>query len=214
MKKMANPLSIAVLAVLLLACTGSRMQMTPTHVEETAAGTPITDTLIIVVIDDEELRTVFEKHFKDWLASKGVEAVTSSEIFPGQQDIRLEKQVIDDVIDKYENDSVLITHLVKFDENEVFNRDRPQFVGTYYSYYGYAWGYVYHPTVYGETVRYTLETLLYDVKTQKPIWSGESKITNPKTAGQAISQVVAAVMEELEKNGLLPAPSSVRTKTQ
>ena len=208
MNKMKAPLLIAVLTGFLPACTGSHMQMTPTHVEETAAGKPITDTLIIVVIDDEELRVVFEKHFKDWLAAKGVEAVTSSEIFPNQQGIKLEKQVIDDVIDKYENDSALITHLVRFDETEVFTRDQPRFVGSYYSYYGYAWGYVYHPTVYGENVKFTLETRLYDVKNEKLLWSGESQITNPKTAGQAIGQVVAAVMEELEKNGLLPKLSS------
>jgi hypothetical protein len=37
----------------------------------------------------------------------------------------LEEQAIVAVIDKYENDSVLIRHLVDFNETEVFSRDLP-----------------------------------------------------------------------------------------
>jgi hypothetical protein len=195
---------ILVLAILVAACSGSGIRMTPIHVEANPPAAPIQDVLIIVVIDNLEIRGIFEKHFKDWLAVKGVESDTSIDVLPIKDDNKLEKAAIAEAVDQYENDTVLITHLVGFAETEVFSRDRPQYYFNYYGFYNYAWGYVYWPTIYGEKVQFTLETGLYDVETESLIWAGESRLKNPKTTGQAIDQVVKAVIEELEKNGLLP----------
>lgn len=204
MRKMRIALLGAVLAGLVAACAGSYFQMTTTQMEAAAAGKPIKDVLIIVVVDDQDVRATFENHFKEWLTAKGVEAITSIDVLPVKQGVKLEKQAIVDVIDRYANDSVLITHLVGLEESEVFSRDLPRVHYDYYGFYNYAWGYVTWPTVYGENVNLTIETRLYDVKTESLIWAGESKITNPKTTGTAIGQVVDAVMKELEKNNLLP----------
>jgi hypothetical protein len=207
MRKMKIALLVAVLSGFLIACTGSHFRMTPTHMEKTAAGKPIRDALIIVVVDDQEIRKIFENYFKKRLMAKGVEAITSTDALPGQKGTKLKKNALVEVIDRYGNDSVLITHLVGFDEAEVFSRDAPQVYRGYYGFYNYAWGYVHWPTVYGEKVQITLETRLYDVKTESLIWSGESALTNPETPGKAIGQVVDAVMKALEKNGLLPNAS-------
>ncbi len=204
MRNVGKTLVIALLAILLVACSRSSLRLTPIHVETSHAGTPIKDALVIVVIDNQQIRGIFEKHFKDWLEVKGVEAITSVKVLPIDDATKLEKAAIVDVVDKYENDAILITHLVGFAETEVFSRDRPQYYYNYYGFYNYAWGYVYWPTIYGEKVQFTLETGLYDVRTESLIWAGESRLKNPKTTGQAIGQVVETVIEALEKNGLLP----------
>jgi hypothetical protein len=181
--------------------------MKPIHLEETLAGKPIKDVLIIVVVADQEIRAIFENHFKDWLTAKGVEAIISADVLPIDKDAKLEKEAIVEVVDRYDNDSILITNLVGFEETEVFSRDRPRFYYNYYGFYNYAWGYVTWPTIYGERVQFTLETGVYDVTTESLIWAGELQVINPETTGKAIGQVVHAVIKELEKNGLLPKAS-------
>lgn len=58
--------------------------------------------------------------------------------------------------------------------------------------------------LYGERVAIRLETRLYDVKTEALNRAGESQTMYLKTTGQAIGQVVDAVMNELKKSPLLP----------
>ena len=204
MRKIETTLFIAVLTFAAVACSGSSSQMIPTHMEEKHVGKPIKDVLIIAIIDNQEIRAILEKHFKDWLNAKGVEAIISADVLAVEMGVKLEKEAIIEVVDKYENDTVLITHLVGMEESEVFSRDRPRYFYNYYGFYNYGLAYVTWPTIYGEKVTFTLETGLYDVKTESLIWAGESQIKNPKTTGEAIGQVVNMVMKELEKNQLLP----------
>ncbi len=204
MRKIKTTLFMTALAFAIVACSGSSARMIQSHMEETREGNPVKDVLIIVILDNQEIRAVFEKHFKDWLKVKGVEAITSVDVLPMDVNTKLEKEAIIEVVDKYENDAILITRLVGMTDTEVFSRGRPQFFYNYYGFYNYGTVYVTWPTVYGEKVQFSLETGLYDVKTESLIWSGESRLKNPKTTGQAIGQVVVMVMKELEKNGLLP----------
>ena len=204
MRKIETTLLIAVLAFAVVACSGSGTQMIQTHVEETRVGTPIKDVLIIAILDDQEIRAILEKHFMDWLKVKGVEAMISVGVLSIDADTKLKKEAILEVVDKYENETVLITHLVGMSETEVFSRDRPRFYYNYYGFYNYASAYVIWPTIYGEKVQFNLETRVYDVKTESLIWAGESQTKNPETTGLAIGQVVEVVMKDLAKNGLLP----------
>ena len=207
---MGKSLWIGVWALLILstvACSVSRTRMVQAHVEASRVGTPIKNVLIIAVIDNRQIRTIFEKHVQEWFNAYGVEAVTSSVVLPIDANTKLEKAAIIEVVDRFAADTVVITRPVGFAESEVFSRDRPRFYYNYYGFYNYAWGYVTWPTIYGEEIEFNLETRLYDVKTESLIWAGETQTTNPKTTGEAIGQVVEAVMKELQKNGLLPKRS-------
>ena len=204
MRKIETTLLIAVLAFAVVACSGTSTRMTQIHLEEQRVGQPIKNVLIIGIIEDQEIRAIFEKYFKDWLKVKGVEAIISADLFPIDVGTKLEKEAILEVVSRYENDSVLITRLVGYGETEVFSRGRPQYFYNYSGFYNHGLVYVTWPTVYGEKVQIGLETGLYDVKTESLIWAGESQLKNPKATGQAIGQVVDMVMKELEKNGFLP----------
>ena len=207
MRKIETTLFMAVLAIAVVACSGSSSRMIPTHMEASHVGKPIKDVLIIAIVDNQEIRAILEKHFKDWLNAKGVEAIISADVLAVEMGAKLEKEAIVEIVDKYENDSILITHVVGMEESEVFSRDRPRYFYNYYGFYNYGLTYVTWPTIYGEKVQFSLETGLYDVTTESLIWAGESQIKNPKTTGLAIGQVVEMVIKELEKNGLLPKKS-------
>ena len=47
-------------------------------------------------------------------------------------------------------------------------------------------------------------TNLYDVKTEKRIWSGESETLKAGSADQVIVDVIKLVIKDLQINGLLP----------
>ena len=192
------------LAILAVSCSGQSSRMVQSSVEESHIDRPIKDVLILVLVDDQEIRKIFEKHFKDWLNVKGVEAIISTKVLPIDDETKLDKEALIEVVDKYENDTILITHIVEYGETEVFSRDRVQFFYNYYGFYNYGLGYVYWPTVYGEKVQIDLETRLYDVKTESLIWSGNSILKNPETTGKAIGYVVEMVIQALDENGLLP----------
>ena len=206
MKKHVKWMAVSWTIGLLIACSNTT-KMTRTYVDDTRIGTPVEDVLIIAIIDEAEIRKLFETYFMKRLNAVGVEAIISADVLPIRTDTKLQKEAILKVIDGHGSDTVAITHLVGLEESEVFSRSirrSPQYYTGYYRFYNYAWDYVHAPTVYGEHIQISLETRLYDVKTESLIWVGESKTMDPKTTGQAIGQVVDMVMNEMKKNRLLP----------
>ena len=49
-----------------------------------------------------------------------------------------------------------------------------------------------------------METKLYDVNTEKLIWSAKSKTANPKSKIELFDSVIEALVQDLKKNKLLP----------
>jgi hypothetical protein len=117
--------------------------------------------------------------------------------------MKLEKEKILNVVDKFNNDAVIITHLVGKEEKEVFTRSGSGY-GGYYGYYGWAYDYGRSPGYSGTVKSVRLATSLYGVKTEKLIWSGKSETLNPDSAKQVIDDVIKVVIKDLQKNNLLP----------
>ena len=116
--------------------------------------------------------------------------------------MKLKKEEILDAVRKYNSDAVIITHLVGKETNYT---STPQHSihssNDYYFFYGWAYdtrGY----SRSSETVY--LETNLYDVKTEKLIWSGRSKTFKPDSYNQMFNDLVSKVIEDLKKNNLIP----------
>jgi len=206
-RKISQELLVVGLIVFLLSCSSGTTRLIHSHMDDAREGKPINDVLIIAIIDQQEVRETFEKHFVDRFNAAGVEAVSSVRDFSVRMGAKLNKQDIADAIDKHGCDTVAITHLIGLEESEVFsraNRRSSRYHNGYYGFYNYAWDYVHAPTVYGERVKISIETRFYDVTTESLIWSGESQTMDPEATGQAIGQVVDVVMKDLNKNGLLP----------
>jgi hypothetical protein len=190
------------MAVLLAACTKSGTQLTQQRVTEDYEGRPVSDILVIAVIDDQKTRTAFERSFVAHLESAGVEAVSSAEVLPIQGDLKLEKEQILSVVEKFGNDAVMITHLSDIKIEDVSVRAGRNYDG-YYGYYGFRFGSA-NDTGYATTMTTVrLKTNLYDAKTEKLIWSGQSDSWNMATQRERISGVVKVVVNDLKKNKLI-----------
>jgi hypothetical protein len=53
-----------------------------------------------------------------------------------------------------------------------------------------------------------VQTLLYDVKADKLVWAGQSETMNPSKAESFVRELVNAVGDELQKDGLVGPPKS------
>jgi len=117
--------------------------------------------------------------------------------------VETKKEEILKVVKKLKNDAVIITHLVGVEEKESYTppeRDK----GGYYGHYGWAYGYTHEPGFYRTHTIVRLATHLYDVKTEKLIWSGESESLDPGSTNQIIDDVIEVLIKDLQKNNLLP----------
>ena len=182
--------------VLIIACASTKL--THTWVDETHRGKLLSNILIIGVTykEKEEVRRSFEDKFVIQLKAAGVEAISSGDAISIPKDLELEKDEVLKAVNKFNNDAVIITHLVGKEEKESYTRP-VRLSGGQYGYHGRAHGYIPN-TGYSRTdtiVR--LVTNLYDVKTEKLIWSGQSETLD-------MDDMIKVVIKDLQKNNLLP----------
>ena len=183
--------------VLIIACAGTN-KLTQTWVDEAHRGEPVSNILVIGVTykEKEKVRRSFEDKFVAQLKAAGVEAISSGDAISIPKDLELEKDEVLKAVNKFNNDAVIITHLVGKEEKESYTRP-VRLSGGQYGYHGRAHGYIPN-TGYSRTdtiVR--LVTNLYDVKTEKLIWSGQSETLD-------MDDMIKVVIKDLQKNNLLP----------
>ena len=201
--------AIAVVAFLLL-ISCSTTQTTNTWVDQSYRGSPVSDVLVIAVSKDRNLRRSFENKFVQQLKATGVRAVPSVSEMP--LDKKIEKETVLSIVEKLGVDSVLVTHLVSLKEKEVSTPSPTSTQARPDDYHGGSYaesvqeayhtsaGAQYNPT----RVKVRLESKLYDVKTEKPIWSSQSKTIDPQSTMELFDAVIAAFVRNLEENKLLP----------
>ena len=113
--------------------------------------------------------------------------------------LELKKETILNTVNQYENDAVIITHLIGKEEKEVYTRGGTPHRGLY----GFYRNRYSHPGYSSTSTDIRLETNLYDVKTEKLIWSGRSNTWSQDSTDQVINDVIKAVINNLQKNKLI-----------
>ena len=193
---------LSLCALLLFSCSGTGTQITQKQVEDAYKGKPVSDILVIAITGNEHNRRVFEKKFVSQLKLVGIDAVSSEEAMPMPADLELKKEDILKAVDQYENDAVIITHLIGKEEKDVFTRGGSPH-GGFYGFYRSRYSYAHDPGYSSTSTTVRLETGLYDVKTEKLIWSGKSDTWSNEAKDQIINDVIKAVITELKNNKLI-----------
>lgn len=205
MKK--NPISwmgcAVFFGVLVIACGGGT-KLTDTQVHKAFRDKPVSNVLVIMIADKEENRRSFEDKFVTALEAVGVKAVSSADVIPIPSDKELKKDVILNVVKKFKNDAVIITHVAGVEKEDVYTPPTRSY-GGYYGYYNNVYLHTREPGYYTTHTQVRLKTNLYDVKTEQLIWSGQSKTWNPDSTRQIIDEVIRVVIKDLQKNNLLPS---------
>jgi len=188
-------------SLLIIACAGTKL--TQTQVDEAHRGKPVSDVLVIGVTFKEDVRRSFENKFVAQLKAAGIDAVSSANVIPIPADQKLKKEDILKVVDEYGNDAVIITHLVGIEEKQA-STPPGQYSGDYYGRYYSLHNYHHDSRYYITHTLVRLETNLYDVNTEKLIWSAQSETMDADSSMQIIDDVIKLVIKDLQKNKLLP----------
>jgi hypothetical protein len=185
---------------LIISCAGTKL--THKQVNEAYKGKPVSDILVIAITGNEDSRRSFERKFVAQLKSAGVEAISSEDAISMPADLKLKKETISNAVNQFENDAVIITHLIDKEEKEVYTRGGQAHRG-YYGFYHSRFSYARDPGYSKTSKTLRLETNLYDVKTEKLIWSGQSKTWSKDSKYQIINDVIKVVINDLQKNKLI-----------
>lgn len=78
----------------------------------------------------------------------------------------------------------------------------PYYGGLYGGYWGFGWGTMYNAGNMEIDTKVSVETMFYDLRTDKLLWAGMSETVNPSTALKFIKDLVGNVGKEMRKQGL------------
>ena len=187
---------------LIISCAGT--ELTHKQLDEAYKGKPVSNILVIAITGNEANRRSFERKFVSQLKAAGVEAISSEEAIPMTADLELKKEAIINAVNQFKNDAVIITHLIEREEKEAFTRSDEADRGYYGFYHSrYMGSYARDPGYSNVRKTIRLETNLYDVKTEKLIWSGQSKTISRDSKDQIINDVIKVVIKDLQNSKLI-----------
>jgi len=187
-------------AFLLASCTTTTV-MTDVWKDKTYQGKP-QEIVVIMVAKSPDMRNLFEDRFSAELDARGNNAFQSYTIIPMEQ-LR-DKEMVKSKIRSSGADTVLISRLV--DTKEIKSYRPGQIYAVPSAYYGW-WGYydiVFADYGYTGDVQVAyIETNLYDVKTEKLIWSGHSKTERTEGEQQLINAFIKVMIKKLSSAGII-----------
>lgn len=187
------------LCFLITACTNTKI----THSWlETEHNKSYKHPMIIGISDSQQTRRIFENHFVSELKKQGITATPSFTLINSKQEMN--RETVESVVQGTDIDAVLMTYLVAADiENR--HHDSPLNPG----YSGSADTNQVSATMISTRGRTStteiikLKNDLYDVASQKLIWSTQTKTVAPESIDRVIIDVTAVLIDQLTDDDIL-----------
>ena len=197
----------AVLVGLLSACSPST-QLVKTWADPSlnADTKPFNKVLVIAQLKDDSSRRIAEDKV---VASspRGNFIASYNYLKPGQND---QKLVVADLLNDGIEGIILmrLTDIAKttdYVQGSTYYGGWGYGRGYYggYSGWGYGGGYYSTPGYYEQNKTYYVETNIFDVKSNKLLWSGTTSTLNPTKANESLDDIINAVKTELNNKGLI-----------
>lgn len=204
MSSLQRFLALALAAALFTACSSTRFVSTwkePTAGPGELAGQKIA---AFVMSSEQGSRRAAEDTLASELRARGADGIAGYTLLPGDtaKDRDAAKR-------KLEQAGVGVVVVMRPAGQEQELRSTP---GTWHTvpryrswsgYWGYGWGAVYEPGEIRTDTIVSVETVVYSVASDKLIWAGRSKTTNPSDVGSFVEELAAAVDDEMRQSGLL-----------
>ena len=202
---------ISAVSFLLLSCASTRI--TDSWADPDNSKT-YNDLLIIGISESEANRRAYESYFVEELRDIGIEAAASYQLIKSSQ--KIERDTISQAAQDLGIDGVIVTHVVAVDEETVYRPSpgytysgayggyyRGGYYGGLYTYYPHVRNYVHEPGYYTTHDTYTLETNLYDVKTEELVWSARTRTFSPESVNKVIAELTRLLIKDLQQKNLI-----------
>ncbi len=198
---------ILVSTILLSSCSASRLL---SSWNDNSLGKKVTiDPILVIGVakHDETKRRIYEDTFVDSLQAVGTKAMASYTLSKSQ--IAPTETALREVIRKSSARTVLITHMVSSNEKG-FLQPSSRIMGTnsysnyrLFRYYPYIYGSVSAPSSYISTTKVILETSLYDIETEKLIWTARTESIDPVMTRKYYQQLIDIFLDDLTDKKIL-----------
>jgi hypothetical protein len=177
---------------------------------EAASKGPFTKVFVVVLSQNETANYDIEAQTANVLISRGFKVVRSTDIFPPKFSITkdLTKEQLTESIAKRGCDAIFTLALLDSKTVESYNPGTIYapvnygYYGSYYGYYNYYYPQVYSPGYYSVDKTYYLETNLYDLASDKLLWSVQSEAKNPKNLNDWFKNYSNMLINHLKSKGL------------
>jgi hypothetical protein len=187
-----------------LACASS-VQMTGQWVDrELFQPGKYSSVFIAAMAQKPSVKRVFEDDLAAEATSRGIKAVKSSDFFKSADSkeallARVRELGLETIFTVVLKDEKTTTRYVP---GSGMYTPAPYYRG-YSGYYGGTYSQVYTPGYYTEDKTYFVESNLYDVATEKLLWSVQSEVVNPDKVEAVAGDYTRMLLDALEKEGLL-----------
>jgi hypothetical protein len=162
------------------------------------AGPPASNILVIGVARSDTMRRLFEDTFARDLSAAGVRAEASYAAIPSGHDGSAK---LGDVVRSTGSDAVLVTRIQRVEDriNVTPGGPGPGY-GGFYGWYGGAWDTT--PEVTQTTV-VTLETSLWDVRSQKLVWTVTTQGLASNDIPKATNELSKTLIPKMKADGVI-----------
>jgi hypothetical protein len=205
---MKRIVALLMVTTYLVAC-GPSQKVTSSWVSQDFTPTKKPQTMFIMVLSKSQAnRNIIETDLAKAAESRGLKVYKSSEIFaPNFQRNELpDKQVIIDKVKELGCDVIMASHLVDKQSETRYVPGSTAYMP--YGGYGYGWGgyhssmgaYYSNPGYYTTDKTYFMETNIFDVHTEKLIYSAQSEAYNPTNVSSFSRDYTTVLVDRINRD--------------
>ena len=191
------------LAVTLFVLAGcSTTQVKDSWKDPAFAGPPLKQVMVFGVSKSDSNRRVFEDGFSKALQAAGVGASPGYAAVPESGAVSNER--IEAALKQTRSDAILVVRVLRVKQNIDVKPGyvSPGFYGRgYRGYYGGAWATTAPDVDVYDVI--TIESTLFNVSVDKPVWSGTTELTEPKSVAAATEQLAKALITKMKADGVI-----------
>jgi hypothetical protein len=194
--------------ICLVACSAST-QITGVWRNPEVANKTYNNICIAAITENPTNKQIVEQEMFNALKHKGLPSTRMGELFPYKfTGAQVEKDLILEKVRGNKNDGILTFMLVKQKEETRYVPGSATYApygygGSFGGYYGYYGARAYDPGYYTQDEVYFIETNLYDVASEKLVWSVQSKTYNPSGINQFAKDFTHTITQQLVKSKII-----------
>ena len=190
--------SIAV-AIAAVSC-GTQTSLVQRWSEPSYVGKPGEKMMIVALAQNERNAKTWEDAFGQALKTVKVQPIAGTSVIPFGS--APDSSTFRSAVHNAGANLLAVTRLVDVEKEQVYVPGSTYYTPApaYYGYYGYyysSWGMASTPGYYETQHVYKVETNLYDVATEKLVWSGLTETVDPSTAADGANSIAAVIIDDM-----------------
>jgi len=159
--------------------------------------------LVYAVLKSPMLRRIMEDEFVAHFKYRGINAVPGYRVFPGEELVM--KEVLKEKLNAEGFDTLLLSRVTGTRTEPASGQTyQPSYYGSYQGYYSSGYSEAYSSSYGAEDYYATTETSLFDVASEKMIWSGAGDTWINDKEQKMIKDYVSLMMGAIRESKLVP----------